>query len=42
MKEGKSIYGRRTHKPREIASLTKIINFITFLELLEKLSLNPR
>lgn len=42
MKEGRSIYGRRTHKPREIASLTKMITLVAILELLEKMNLNPK
>ena len=36
MKQSKFIYGKRIFKRREIASLTKIMNFITILELLKE------
>lgn len=35
MKQAKMIYGKRTFKKREMASLTKIMNFITILDLLK-------
>lgn len=35
MKQVKYIYGKRICKRREVASLTKIMNLITILELIE-------
>ena len=42
MKGGKTLYGKRAKKQREMASLTKIMNLITFLGLVEKYGLNPK
>jgi D-alanyl-D-alanine carboxypeptidase len=39
MKAQKYIYGKRNFKKREIASLTKIMNLITILEILENTQL---
>ena len=41
MKQGKFIYGKRTFKKREIASLTKMMNFITILDLVKDFRLLP-
>lgn len=35
MKEQKFIYGKTNFKKREVASLTKIMNLVTILQLLE-------
>ena len=42
MREGKELYGKRTYKKREIASLTKIMNLITTLELMEKWGIDAK
>jgi len=36
MKQGRLLYGKRTKKTREMASLTKMMNLITILEILER------
>ena len=36
MKQGRTLYGKRSKKAREMASLTKMMNLITLLELLER------
>lgn len=36
MKQAKFIYGKRIFKKREIASLTKMMNFITILSLVKE------
>ena len=41
MKEEKFVFGHANFKKREIASLTKIMNFVTILRLLDTYSLNP-
>lgn len=41
MKQGKLIYGKRVFKSKEIASLTKIMNLITIIELVDELKLAP-
>ena len=41
MKQQRCLYGLRHFKRREIASLTKMINLITILNLLEELGLDP-
>ena len=35
MKQAKLIYGKRVFKSREIASLTKIMNLITIIEIID-------
>ena len=42
MKSGRTIYGRRAKKPREMASLTKIMHLITILELIQKTELDAK
>lgn len=41
MKQAKLIYGKRIFKGREIASLTKIMNLIAIIELMEECKLSP-
>ncbi|CAM6001696.1 unnamed protein product [Sphagnum balticum] len=41
MRQGKCLLGKRSYKRREIASLTKMMNLITVLELLEAFGVNP-
>lgn len=42
MQQGKSLWGHRSHKRREMASLTKMMNLITILELVGALGLDAR
>ena len=42
MNRGKYIHGKRIRKVREMASLTKIMNLITAIEIIEELNINPR
>lgn len=42
MRQGKTVFGKREFKRREIASLTKMMNLITILELLASLKLDPK
>ena len=42
MNKMKFIHGKRIHRRREIASLTKIMNLITAIDTLERLGLDPR
>jgi D-alanyl-D-alanine carboxypeptidase len=42
MKQQKIIYGLRHFKRREIASLTKMLNLVTILNLIDALRLNPK
>ncbi len=41
MKQSKLIYGKRMFKSREIASLTKMMNMITIIELMDEYKLAP-
>lgn len=41
MKQSKLIYGKRVFKSREIASLTKIMNLITIIEIIDEFKLAP-
>lgn len=36
MKQGKTLYAKRSKKIREFASLTKIMNLITILDILDR------
>lgn len=42
MRQGRFLYGKRTKKTREMASLTKMMNLITILELLERFGLTGK
>ena len=42
MQQDKSLWGHRCHKRREMASLTKMMNLITILELANSLGIDPR
>lgn len=41
MKQDRLLYGKRVTRKKEIASLTKMMNLITALEIVNGLSLNP-
>lgn len=41
MKQSKLLYGKRVFKSREIASLTKIMNLITIIEIIDEFKLAP-
>jgi D-alanyl-D-alanine carboxypeptidase len=42
LREGRSLYGKRNYKKREMASLTKMMNLITILQLVERTGVDPR
>lgn len=42
MQQGRALWSHRSHKRREMASLTKMMNLITILELTASLGLNPK
>lgn len=42
LREGRCLYGKRNYKKREMASLTKMMNLITILELVEQFGVNAR
>ena len=42
MRQQRCLYGMRHFKRREIASLTKMLNLITILNLVETLKLSPK
>ncbi len=42
MQQGRALWSHRSHKRREMASLTKMMNLITILELTASLGLDPR
>lgn len=42
MREGRSLYGRRNYKKREMASLTKMMNLAAILHLVEKTGVEPQ
>jgi D-alanyl-D-alanine carboxypeptidase len=42
MQQGKTLWSHRSHKRREMASLTKMMNLITIIELTSSLSLDAR
>jgi D-alanyl-D-alanine carboxypeptidase len=42
MQQNKSLWKHRSHKQREMASLTKMMNLITILELMNSLGVDAR
>lgn len=42
MREGRSLYGRRNYKKREMASLTKMMNLVAILHLVDKAGVDPQ
>ena len=41
MREGRSLYGRRNYKKREMASLTKMMNLVAILHLVDRTGVKP-
>ncbi len=42
MREGRSLYGRRDYKKREMASLTKMMNLVAILQIVERTGIDAR
>ena len=42
MREGRALSGKRNYKKREMASLTKMMNLITVLELVERAGVDAK